>query len=55
MATYSSVLALRILWTEELGGLYSPGGCKELDRTEATQYVCLLYPFFCLVLSSTKV
>ena len=24
MATHSSVLALRILWTEEPGGLYSP-------------------------------
>ena len=34
MATHSSVLAWRIPWTEELGGLQSRG-CKELDMTEA--------------------
>ena len=33
MATHSSILALRILWTEEPGGL-SPWGCKELDTAE---------------------
>ena len=33
MATHSSTLAWRILWTEEPGG-YSPLSCKELDRTE---------------------
>ena len=33
MATDSSVLAWRIPWTEELGGLH-PWGCKELDSTE---------------------
>ena len=30
MATHSSILARKIPWTEE------PGGCKELDTTEAT-------------------
>ena len=35
MATHSSVLARRIPWIEELGGLQSIG-CKELDMTEAT-------------------
>ena len=30
VATHSSVLALRIPWTEE-PGRYSPGGHKELD------------------------
>ena len=35
MAGYSSILAWRIPWTEELVG-YSPRGCKELDMTEAT-------------------
>ena len=30
MATHSSILAQRILWTEELGGLLS------MDMTEAT-------------------
>ena len=34
MATYSSILAWRTPWTEEPGGLYSPGVCKELDTTE---------------------
>ena len=33
MATHSSTLAWRILWTEELAG-YSPWDCKELDMTE---------------------
>ena len=39
MATHSSVLAWRIPWTEEPGGLQSTSGfadvqiCKELDTT----------------------
>ena len=33
MATHSSILAWRILWTEEPGG-YSPWGHKESDMTE---------------------
>ena len=33
MATHSSILAWRILWTEEPGGLQSLGQ-KELDTTE---------------------
>ena len=33
MATHSSVLAWRIPWTEEPGGL-SPWGHKEVDMTE---------------------
>ena len=33
MVTYSSILAWRIPWTEELGGLQSTG-LKELDTTE---------------------
>ena len=35
MATYSSILAWRIPWTEELVD-YSPGGHKESDTTEVT-------------------
>ena len=35
-ATHSSILAWRIPWTEEAGGLYSPWGHKELDTTEVT-------------------
>ena len=37
MATRSSILAWRIPWTEEPGGLQSVG-CKESDMTEATQH-----------------
>ena len=33
MATHSSILACRIPWTEEPGGLQSTG-CKESDTTE---------------------
>ena len=33
MATHSSILAWRISWTEEPGGLQSID-CKELDTTE---------------------
>ena len=33
MATHCSILARRISWTEELGGLQS-WGCKESDTTE---------------------
>ena len=33
MATHSNILAWRIPWTEELGGL-QPMGHKELDTTE---------------------
>ena len=35
VATHSSILAWRIPWTEEPGGL-SPWGHKELDMTEVT-------------------
>ena len=34
MATHSSILAQRILWTEEPGGLYSPWDHEESDMTE---------------------
>jgi len=34
MATHSSILAWRIPWTVDPGGLYSPQGHKELDTTE---------------------
>ena len=38
MATHSSVLAWRIPRTEEPGGLYSPQGRKESDRTERLHF-----------------
>ena len=37
MATHSSILARRIPWTEELGGLQSMGR-KELDTTEQLHF-----------------
>ena len=38
-ATHSSILAWRIPWTEEAGGLQSVAwGCNEWDTTEATQH-----------------
>ena len=33
-ATHSSILALRIPWTEQPGRLQSMGDCKESDMTE---------------------
>ena len=36
MATHSSILAWRIPWAEEPGGLYSIGS-QELDTTVATE------------------
>jgi len=41
MATHSSILAWRIPWREEPGGLQSMGR-KELDTTEATEHTRLL-------------
>ena len=40
MATHSSILAWRIPWTEEPGGLQSMGH-KELDMAEVTQHACM--------------
>ena len=38
MATHSSILAWRIPWTEDPGGL-RPWGCKESDTTEWLTHV----------------
>ena len=40
MATHSSILAWRILWREEPGGLQSMG-FKESDTTDATQHASM--------------
>ena len=37
MATHSSILAWRIPWTEEPGGLHSPWSHKESDTTEVQE------------------
>ena len=39
MATHSSILAWRIPWTEEPGGLQSMGS-QESDTTEQLNYYC---------------
>ena len=41
MATHSSILAWRIPWTEELGGLQSTGR-KESDTTERLHFTHLI-------------
>ena len=38
VVTHSSILAWRIPWTEESGGLYSSRGCIESDTSEVTEY-----------------
>ena len=43
MATHCSVLAWRIPWTVELGGLQSTG-CKESDTTERLHSLCIQWP-----------
>ena len=42
MAIHPSILAWRVPWTEEPGGLYSPQGCKQSDKTEVTEYTSIL-------------
>ena len=44
MATHSNILAWRIPWTEELGGLQSMG-CKESDTTERFHFH---FPLSCI-------
>ena len=47
MATHSSILAWRIPWTEEAGGLQSVGR-RELDMAEVTLQAYLLSANVCL-------
>ena len=65
-ATYSSILAWRIPWTEEPGGLYSPWGHKESDMTEwlifslsceneLSLYVCVNYIYIVVIQSLSHV
>ena len=42
MATHSNILAWRIPWMEEFGGLQSTG-CKESDTTEQLHFTSLLH------------
>ena len=47
MASHSSILAWRILWTEELGGLQSTGR-KESDTTERLHFTSTMQMTPCL-------
>ena len=46
MATHSSILAWRVSWTEEPGGLQSKGGHKESNTTE--RLTLSLFHFYAL-------
>ena len=48
MATNSSILACRIPWTDEPGGLHSMGH-KESDMTELVTFLFLLHSYSCLI------
>ena len=43
MSTHTNILAWRIPWTEEPGGLHSSWGCKESDMTERLTHTHILY------------
>ena len=43
IATYSSILAWRIPWTEEPGKLHSPQGHKESDMTEQLTHTTAIW------------
>ena len=43
MATHPSILASEIPWTEDLGRLYSPQGCKESETSEAASTHAQIY------------
>ena len=53
MVTHSSILAWKITWTEEPGGLYSPWGRKESDMTEPTPEASLILRLLSLVVRPT--
>ena len=44
-ATHPSILAWKISWTEELGGLHSPWGSKESDMSEQVMCKKGIYDF----------
>ena len=41
MATHSSILAWRILWTEEPGGLLSIGSQSQTQHKRLSMYACI--------------
>ena len=53
MATHSSILAWRIPWMEEIGGLQSTGR-KELDTTERLHFTSLHHHYLVFQFSSVQ-
>ena len=53
MATHSTILAWRIPWTEEPGGLYSQWDCKESDMTERLTLSSKILFFFFFAFRTT--
>ena len=53
MATHSSILAWRIPWTEEPGGLHCPWGHKQSDMTEGLTIVNEISTYLCLLAVNT--
>ena len=56
-ATHSSILAWRIPWTEKLGALHSPWGCKEFGQDLATEHAHTLQQranYFALVFGKKR-
>ena len=51
LASQASILAWRISWTEESGGLYSSWGWDESDMTEATDHTHMIKHARCLASS----
>ena len=47
MATYTSILAWRIPWTEEPGRQHSPWGGKKLNMTKQLTHTCIDLHIFC--------
>ena len=47
MATHSSILAWKMTWTEEPGGLQSMGSQRVRHNLACTQ--CIIYSFYCCV------
>ena len=51
MATYSSILAWRVPWTEEPGRIQSMG-CKDLDTTD--RLILSLFSYICIYINTME-
>ena len=48
MATHSRILAWRIPWTEEPGGLHSPSSHKETEQLTLSHFHFFFYLYLCI-------